>query len=236
MMKKIWYYSLSVFLLFFVVAPNIWAAEMTNYERDSLILTGLYDIITLCLLVFVIYEAIVKPKIPNIVFYLETLPGNTKRWPVTAQLADFILENRGVELRNIEVTSEPDELGWGIIGAKNEKVPTRTSKYFSRPIPFVRTSEKLQFLYCNLNNNDAWKKPFKIILEFDNPIPFARLIKKKYKKEFPFDFRFYKNINLGVTSKFSIHNVAIELTRIRELIEERYENSKENDFEDSPGN
>ena len=41
---------------------------MTCYEMTSLILTAVYDIFTFLLLVVVAYEAIFKPRQPNIAF------------------------------------------------------------------------------------------------------------------------------------------------------------------------
>lgn len=53
---------------------------MSPYESSSLILTGVYDLLTFLLLFIVAYEAIFRSKIPNIAYFVQTLPRDTKRW------------------------------------------------------------------------------------------------------------------------------------------------------------
>jgi len=85
--------------------------DSLSYNCYSLLLTGIYDFLTLSLLVFVIYEAIIKPKVPNIAFYFQTQQPDIKQWSWERQVADFIFENRGIEIRKVIIKSVPDELG-----------------------------------------------------------------------------------------------------------------------------
>lgn len=193
---------------------------MTNYEIWDLILTFVYDVSTICLLIFVIYEALIKPKIPDIAFYPQYMPIDTKNYSLRAQPADFIFENRGIELKNISIKSDPDYLGWGNIGKDKNIKPKKTSEIFSEPIPFFGKNEKIQFFWCELKENiDVVSKPFKIIIEFDRPIfPFFC---HKQKREFKFNFSVYKEVLWGLNQKYDIHNVAEELLRIREIFEKK---------------
>jgi hypothetical protein len=192
-----------------------------SYNIYSLLLTGIYDFLTLSLLVFVIYEAIIKPKVPNIAFYFQTQQPDIKQGSWERQVADFIFENRGIEIRKVIIKSIPDELGWGNLGngKKSTKVQ-KTSEHFRKGIPYMAPNEKLQFFWCDLEaNREVLRSPFEIIISFDNPIPIARFIKKRCKKSFPFDFSVYDNIVWGLTNKYDIHNVAMETARIREQLE-----------------
>lgn len=203
---------------------------MSSYEISSLVLTGIYDLLTFLLLFVVAYEAMFRSKIPNIAFYMQTLSTDTKRWGWRKQIADFILENRGIELKNIMIKSEPDNIGWANLGGnvKQEGVePRKTSEYFRQAIPFLSTNEKLQFLWCDLEANvNVVKNPFKIIIEYDNTIPLVRLFKKRDRRTFPFNFSVFDDIAWGMTNKYEIHNVAEELARIRERIEQSETTSK----------
>ena len=190
---------------------------MTKYECLSLGLTAIYDILTFLLLIFVIYEAIIKSRLPNIAFYLQNLPDDTKNWPIRRQLADFILENRGPEIKNVTITSNPDNIGWDNLGANESILPRRTSEYFKKPIPFLGRNERHQFFWCDLEQNiEVLKKPFKIIIEFDNP---AFPIPRRRRKIFEFDFSVFDGVAWGVTGRFDIHNVAQESERIRAELE-----------------
>ncbi|MDD5203854.1 MAG: hypothetical protein PHS17_00455 [Desulfobacterales bacterium] len=196
---------------------------MSCYEKWSLALTAMYDVLTFFLLLFIVYEAIVKPKIPNVAFYLQTLPRDTKEWSQTVQLTDFIFENRGVELKNVVITSNPDYIGWDNLGASAEKaglVAKRTSEYFKKSFPYLGTNEKIQFFWCDMvANRDVLAKPFTLIVEYDNPVPMCKYFKGRSKTEFPFDFSAFDGVAWGATSKFDIHNVATELARVREHLE-----------------
>jgi hypothetical protein len=66
-------------------------------------------------------------------------------------------------------------------------------------------------------NIEVLKKPFKIIVEFDNPIfPLPRRSRKKFR----FDFSALDGTVFGVTTRYDIHNVAKEMARIRKEVEE----------------
>jgi hypothetical protein len=52
---------------------------MTTYENWSLILTGIYDLLTFGLLMFVGYEAVLKKRQPKIAFYMQRMPEDTKQ-------------------------------------------------------------------------------------------------------------------------------------------------------------
>jgi hypothetical protein len=88
---------------------------MSNYEQWSLILTGVYDALTFGLLCFVAYEAVIRPRLPNIAFYVQTLAKDTERALSRRNVVDFVFENKGIELTNIQITSEPDDLRWGAL-------------------------------------------------------------------------------------------------------------------------
>jgi hypothetical protein len=189
---------------------------MTKYEILSLILTGTYDLLTLFLLVFVVYEAVIKPRRPDIAFYLQNLPEDTKQWGMRRQLADFVFENRGPELKNIKITSDPNYIGWDNLGPNKGIKPRSTGDYFRKTIPFLARNEKHLFFWCDLEQNlEVLKKPFKIIIEFDNP---AFPIPRRVKRIFQFDFSVFNGIVWGVTGKYDIHNLAQESARIREEI------------------
>lgn len=196
---------------------------MSSYEKWSLALTTIYDALTFFLLLFVVYEAIVKPKIPNIAFFMQILPRDTKESSRTLQLTDFIFENRGVELKNVIIRSNPDYIGWDNLGPSAEKAGVaakRTSEYFKKSFPYLGTNEKMQFLWCDMvANKDVLAKPFTVIVEYDNPVPIYRYFKSRRKTDFPFDFSAFDGVAWGATSKFDIHNVAKELTRVREQLE-----------------
>lgn len=196
---------------------------MTQYEYNSLLLTGVYDLLTFLLLLSVVYEAVIKSKLPNFAFYMQALPLDTKRWGSKKQLADFILENRGIELKNVTIKSNPDNLGWNNLGSNAQKdgfVPKKTSEYFRQAIPYLSINEKIHFFWCDMESNiDVMKKPFKIIIEHDCTIPIIRFFKKRAAKELPFNFSVFDDITWGLTNKYDIHNVAEELSRIREQME-----------------
>jgi len=196
---------------------------MSYYEKWSLALTATYDVLTFFLLLFVVYEAIVKPKIPNIAFFMQILPRDTKGWSRTAQLTDFIFENRGVELKNVSIRSNPDYIGWdnlGPLAAKAGVVAKRTSEYFKKSFPYLGTNEKTQFFWCDMvANRDVLAKPFTVIVEYDNLVPIYRDFQSRRKTEFPFDLSAFDGAAWGATSKSDIHNVATELARVREQLE-----------------
>lgn len=194
---------------------------MSNYDRWSLILTGTYDLLTFLLLLFVAYQTVVVPKKPKLALYLQRMPKDTKMWSWKAALADFILENRGPELRNIRIKSEPDFLGWDNFGDADQSDPNlkpkATSEYFKTVIPFLGENEKRSYFWCDMQENqEVVRKPFKITVEFDNPMFF---FPKRRKREFPFHFTGPGGPWLGHTTPYDVHNVAEESARIREEIE-----------------
>jgi hypothetical protein len=190
---------------------------MTNYECWSLVFTGMYDLFTFLLLVFVAYEALIKPRLPNIAFYIQRMPEDTKQWGWQRQLVDFILENRGHEIKSVLIKSDPDFIGWDNFGEENKNAAKSTSEYFKNLLPYLGQNERLQFFWCDMQANiDVLKKPFQVILEFDNPVfPLPRRLKKTFK----FNFTAFDGIVFGMTGRYDIHNVAREAARIREQIE-----------------
>lgn len=118
----------------------------------------------------------------------------------------------------MQIKSEPDNLGWRNLGDGNLQFPSKpTSEYFSKPFPYLYENEKKVFFWCDAEaNKEILEKPFKIIIEFDNPMFF---FPKRRKREFIFNFS-PKGIFRGVNTKYDIHNVAEEATRIRESLEE----------------
>lgn len=116
---------------------------MTKYEILSLILTGTYDLLTLLILIFIIYEAIIKPRLPDIAFYPQKLPQDTKSWTWITPYMDFVIENRGCDLQNLKISSIPDYIGWGKIRSTPNIIPKTTSQYFKK-IPYLSKNEKYQ--------------------------------------------------------------------------------------------
>jgi len=188
---------------------------MTKFETWSLILTGIYDFLTFGLLSFVAHEALIKPRMPNIGFYLQRKPKDTLTWGDERQVVDFVLENKGVELKNIQITSDPDDLKWGMLRELTEDgdFPKPTSEYFNQIIPSLGRNEKLAFFWCDMNENaDVVLKPFTIMVEFDDPVWGFR----RCSERFNFDFSVFQNVAWGVNTRYDLHNVGQELARIRE--------------------
>ncbi len=190
---------------------------MSSYEIWSLVLTGIYDLLTFLLLAVTVYVAIIQKRIANIAFYHQSINRDTKSWSWRRSNIDFVLENRGIELRNVRIKSEPDNLGWRNLGDGDSQFPPKpTSEYFNTAFPYLYENEKKVFFWCDAEaNKEVLEKPFKIIIEFDNPIFF---FPKRRKREFIFDFS-SKGIFRGVNTKYDIHNVAEEAARIRENLE-----------------
>lgn len=190
---------------------------MTKYEWWALALTGVYDLLTFLLLIFVVYEALIKPRQANIALYIQRMPEDTKQWSWERELVDFVLENRAKEIKNVRITSEPDFIGWDNLGKDGNGPPRSTSEYFKLPMPYLGQNDRLQFFWCDMEANiEVLRKPFEITVEFDNPVfPLPRRVKKKFK----FDFSALDGTVLGMTERYDIHNVAREAARIREQLE-----------------
>lgn len=198
-------------LILEVAAPE---ENLRKYEKLDLSLSFFYNLLTFGLLLFVAYEALIRPKLPNLAINFIGRPPDTFLWSSVLHSIDFIVENRGVELKNIKVLSDPDDLKWGRL-EDNKKYPGKpTTEHFHSIIPYLSTNEKKQYLWCSAKaNTEVLNKPFKIIIEFDNPVFF---FPKRLKRIYPFDFSALKGIYLGLNQKFDIHNVAQETARIRE--------------------
>ena len=190
---------------------------MFSYESCSLILTGVYSVLTFFLLAFVAYESLVKPKLGNPAVYLRGEPTDTEQKDRSLQLMDFVIDNRGSEIKNIKISSIPDNVGFRRIG---REVGQATSEYFAKPIPYLASGERRAFLWCDVKANmEVLKKPFEIIVEYENisvPFPFSLFEKrKKRRKSIKIDSSAFHEIIWGVNEKYDIHNVAEELARIR---------------------
>ena len=198
--------------------------EMSKYENWSLILTGIYDLLTFLLLGFTVYIAVFHRRRPNLALYYKTRLKDTKQWGWSRSNIDFVLENRGIELRNVTLKSEPDFLGWANIGEASEHItPKATSEYFKVPFPFLHQNYQRSFFWCDAAaNKEVLGKPFKIIIEFDNSMFF---FPKRLKRSFDFDLS-PKVILDGVNSKFDEHNIAQEMARARESLEKIAEHLK----------
>lgn len=198
--------------------------EMSNFEIWSLILTGVYDLLTFFLLSFTVYIAVFQRRAPNIALFYQVRPKDTKQWSWRRSNIDFVLENRGVELRNVSLKSDPDFLGWANIGeAIGEITPKATSEYFKEPFPYLHQNYKRSFFWCDAAaNKDVLTEPFKIVVEFDNPMFF---FPKRLRRKFDFDLS-PKGILDGVNSKFDEHNIAQEMARARESLEKIGEHLK----------
>jgi hypothetical protein len=190
---------------------------MSKFETWSLVLTALYDLLTFLLLAFTVYATVVHRKLPNISLYTQGIFEDTKQWGWRRRNWDFVLENRGVSLKNIKITSQPDNIGWGILGEDDKYLSQNTSEYFSNQLPHLDENEKKAFFWCDVDaNTETFLKPFTITVEFDNPIFFYP---KRLQKVFNFDFSAWGKILHPVNTKFDIHNVAKEMTRSREQLE-----------------
>jgi len=198
---------------------------MSKYEVLSLILTGAYDLLTLFLLFFVVYEALIKPKKSNVSLYIRFKPKDTKNWSTRREFADFVLENNGTALKNIIIKSEPDTLGWARLSEELLVKPRETSQYFVNPISYLGNGQRIQFFWCDITaNQDIAFKPFTITIEFDNPMPISKIFRKRAVLHFPFNLQFYNGIILPLTERFDSHNIAQELCRTREEIEKMNKN------------
>lgn len=196
---------------------------MTRYECWSLALTAIYDLLTLGLLLFVAYEALVKPRLGNLAIFFQPKPKDTKQYSFSRQTMDFTIDNRGSELKNITISSNPDFLGWGNLGQSSKVTPKSTSELFQTPIPYLSSGERYAFFWCDMEANIAvLKKPFEIIVEYDNPaFPFPRRQQKIVKV----DFSAFEGTYWGLNEKYDIHNVAQELARLREAVEKHSKDS-----------
>lgn len=171
------------------------------------------------LLVFVGYEALIKPKLENLAIYFQSIPKDTKQWGWSRQTMDFVIDNRGAELKNIKISSQPDFIGWGNLGKDAKIEPKSTSNYFRSPIPYLASGERYTFFWCDMEaNKDILKKPFEIIVEYDNP---AFFFLKRKNKVVKFNFSAFDGTYWGFNDKYDIHNVAQELARIRERLEKK---------------
>lgn len=164
---------------------------------------------------FVAYQTLVIPRLPRLAFYVQRIARDTKTWSWRANFIDFVMENRGVELRNVRISSDPDEIGWDRLDNSHTGKPT--SEWFREIIPYVGENERRQFTWCELQSNtEVFKKPFTITVEFDNTVlPWPRRLTRTFK----FNEATLKGTGGGLTSRYDIHNVAQEVTRIREQLE-----------------
>lgn len=198
---------------------------MTLYEYCSLALTAIYNILTFFLLVFVAYEALIKPKLGNLAIYFQAKPKDTKQWSWTRQNMDFVIDNRGPELKNVKISSQPDFLGWGILGKNVKSNPRPTSEYFKSQIPYLAAGERLSIFWCDMEaNQKIVSEHFEIIVEYDNP---AFFFPRRSRKIIKFNFSTFDGAYWGVNDKYDIHNVAQELTRIRERLEKADSNPQD---------
>lgn len=205
---------------------------MSQYEIWSLVLTGVYDLLTFLLLACTVYIAVIQRRIPNIALFYEVPPRDTKSWGWRRSNLDIVLENRGVELRNVSLSSTPDYLGWATIGGKEESQikPKPTSEYFKRPFPYLYPNQRKAFFWCDAAaNKDVVEKPFSIVVEFDNPVFF---FPKRLKRKFEFDLS-PRGIFDPVNTKFDVHNVALEMARIRDELDKITEQLSRRDDEGS---
>lgn len=192
---------------------------MTSYEWWSVALTALYDLLTLGVLAVVAYEALIKPKQANLVMFFQAKAMDTKEWGWVRQTMDFVVENRGPELRNIVLSSNPDFLGWGNLGRTSKIEPRATSSYFAAPIPYLSPGERYAMFWCDLEaNKQVVEKPFELAAEYDNP---AFPIPRRQRKILRVDFSAFREVIWGLNDRYHIHNVAQELARIRGILETR---------------
>lgn len=191
--------------------------SLTSYEFWSLSLTAFYSLLTFGLLVVVAYDAIIKPRKEDLALYFKGSPPDTKDWGWSRQLMDIVIDNRGAELRNVTISSHPDFLGWDQLG---DAVPTNvraTSEYFKKTVPIISKGAGYRFFWCDAKENtEVLRKPFTIIIEYDDTMWFFT---RRKTKQVHFDFSVFDGTIFPLTEKFDIHNVAQELSRIRESLE-----------------
>lgn len=190
---------------------------MSPYESWSLAFTAIYDVLTFGLLAFVAYEAVIKPRKEDLTVNFVSIPRDTKSWSWSRPIIDFVVDNRGAELRNVAIRSEPDFLGWGSLGSDSSREPRATSEYFPNKIPVLAKGARHQFFWCDAEQNtEALHNPFVIIIEYDNPAwPYPR----RRRKQVPFDFSVFNGTISGLNERFNTHNVAQEIARLREVAE-----------------
>ena len=196
---------------------------MNDYEIWSLVLTTIYNLLTFGLLSVVAYEAFIKPKRENIAIYFHAKPKDTKNWSWERQNMDFVIDNRGPEIKNIKISSDPDFLGWGYLGKDIQCTPRKTSEYFHSKISLLSSGQKYSFFWSDIEaNKEVLQKPFTIMIEYENP---AFFFPKTRKKVVPFDFSTFDGTYFGVNEKYDNHNIAQELTRIREILGKQNKNN-----------
>jgi hypothetical protein len=187
---------------------------MTSYEKWSLIVTALYDLLTFGLLAFVAYQTVILPRVPKLALHIQRRAPDTKNWSWEADLADFVLENRGSEISNVRITSEPDDLGWQRLtpGEPGRK----TSENFPEVIPYLGENDRRQLPWCSLQaNQDKVDKPFRIRVEYDHPF----LPCRRSRREFKFNLMSFRGTRGGFARRYDEHNIAQECARIREQLE-----------------
>jgi hypothetical protein len=78
-----------------------------TYNAWMLGVTAAYMVITLLLFITVAYETWHKPRAPDLRLYPHRTWWDWK-------MVDLVLENQGSTLRNLQITSAPEDLGWGV--------------------------------------------------------------------------------------------------------------------------
>lgn len=150
---------------------------------------------------------------PNVVLSLQSIPPDTEPTPGRAHLLDLVIDNRGADITNIVITSEPDLINWG---KSRNAAGKSTSQYFHSIIPGIARNEKLTFFWCDGRSNlDVISKPISITVEYDNPLYLWPPFRKKSHSNLIIDLKVYENIYWGVNQKYDVHNVAEELNRLR---------------------
>lgn len=186
---------------------------MSSYEIWNLSLTGIYDLLTFGLLFFVAYEALIRPRKPNVVLSLQSIPPDPEPTPGRAHLLDLVIDNKGTDITNIVIKSEPDSINWG---RSRNSAGKSTSQYFHSVIPGISRNEKLTFFWCDGRSNlDVISKPIAITVEYDNPLLLWPPFRKKCRSNLIIDLKVYENIYWGLNQKYDVHNVAEELNRLR---------------------
>lgn len=189
------------------------AIGMSSYEVLNLCLTGIYDLLTFGLLFFVAYEALIKPRKPNVVLSLQSNPPDAEPTPGRARFLDLVIDNRGADITNVVIKSEPDSINWG---KSSNSAGKSTSQYFHSVIPGISRNEKLTFFWCDGKSNlDVISKPIVITVEYDNPLLLWPPFRKKCCSNLIINLKVYENIYWGVNQKYDVHNVAEELNRLR---------------------
>jgi hypothetical protein len=192
-----------------------------SYNVWMLAVTAAYMVVTTLLFVTVAYETWHKPKTPDLQLYPHRAWWDWK-------MVDFVLENRGPTLRNLQITSNPENLGWGNgfpemlssgLLISNKGIPPISSlgrgeihRHFWQSIS--KDLHELDVLFSD-------HPEFTITVEFDNPQRILGFIGRKRRvSTFVFNKPAIAAYLTGIRTSLDVHQLARELSEIRKSLEQ----------------